>query len=181
MSSSLKVLAIVGSLRSGSVNAAVARAAQRFAPSDMSIDMYGVADLPLYNGDEEDAGPPAAAVALHDAVSASDAILLFSPEYNSSFSAVTKNVIDWLSRPPKAWEGMPIGLVSAAPGSRAGQGLRDHFDTVMEHLPVRAFYTHGIGKSFEKIGDGELVDESAASELAEYLLRFDEFCRAPSE
>lgn len=174
----LEVLAIVGSLRVGSANAATARAAISAAPADVSIRLLDVSDVPLYNGDDEAAGPPAAAAGLHAAVEASDAIMLFSPEYNGSLPAVTKNVIDWLSRPPTAWAGVPLTIVATSPGPRAGLGMRTHFSEIMGHQPVRLFETFGIGSYADKIVDGELTDSETISELAEFIGRFAEFARS---
>ncbi len=172
----LNVLAIVGSLRSGSVNAATARAAVAASPDGVSITLHDVSDVPLYNGDDEDAGPPASVLALHAAVDAHEGVILFTPEYNSSFPAVTKNVIDWLSRPPKAWDGVPFTLVAASPGGRAGLGVREHFSAIMERQPVRLFETHGIGSYGDKLDNGELIDADTVTELAEFVRRFADFC-----
>ena len=103
----LKITAIVGSLRSKSVNGAVARAAIEVGSTHAEIELFSVADVPLYNGDIEQVALPAAVQALHDSVGAADGVLLFSPEYNGSFPAVTKNAIDWLSRPPRELGGHP--------------------------------------------------------------------------
>lgn len=169
--------AIVGSLRTASVNGAIARAASTTS-DDIGVTIHDIADLPLYNGDIEAAGPNREVAALHDAVAATDGVLIFSPEYNSSFPAVTKNVIDWLSRPPKAWEGVPLGLVVATPGPRAGAGFRDHFTAMMERQPVRLFETLGIGSYGDKLDEhGELTDPEALGALADYVGRFAAFCR----
>lgn len=178
----VSILAIVGSLRAGSVNAATARAAASSVAAGASVTVLSVADVPLYNGDVEDAGLPDSVLALHAAVDACDGILLFSPEYNGSFPAVTKNVIDWLSRPPKAWDGRAISLVATSPGGRAGQGLRDHFSAIIGHQPVRPFETLGIGSYGDKLNDhGELTDSETVAGLADFVARFAEHCRTPSE
>lgn len=175
----LQMTAIVGSLRHDSVNGAVARAAMANAPEDVELTLYSVADLPLYNGDDETAGPPTEVVALTDHVAASDGLIFFSPEYNSSLPAVVKNVIDWLSRPPKAYEGTPVTLVSATPGGRAGLGVRTHFSQIMAHQPTRLFEPLGIGSYGEKVNDGVLTDEETIAELSGFLQRFAGFCQAP--
>lgn len=177
----LSLLAIVGSLRSGSANAATGRAAVAAAPDGVEIVLHDVHDLPLYNGDDEDSGPPHQMVELHAAVAASDGIVFFSPEYNGSFPAVTKNVIDWLSRPPTSWEDTPITLVATTPGPRAGLGLRDHFDTVMTRMPTRLFDTLGLGNYSERIVDGEIADSDTIAELSDFLARFAGFCRSDAD
>ena len=173
----ISILAIVGSLRAGSVNAAMARAAASSAADGVTVTVHSVADVPLYNGDIEDQGMPESVVELHDAVASADGILLFSPEYNGSFPAVTKNVIDWLSRPPKAWEGQAISLVATSPGGRAGQGVRDHFSAILARQPVRLFETMGIGSYGNKSNEhGELTDQQTGVELADFVTRFAEHC-----
>ena len=160
------------------MNGAVARAAVDAAPHDVRLTLHDISDITLFNGDVEAAGAPPAVVALHEAVARADGLVLFSPEYNGSFPAVTKNVIDWLSRPPKSWEGTPITMVSATPGPRAGLGVRDHFTAIMTYQPVRLFETFGIGSYAEKLDDTGAVNDSATiAELAAFLERFADFCR----
>jgi len=177
----LSLLAIVGSLRSGSVNAATARAAVAAAPDGVAIVIHDVHDLPMYHGDEEDAGPPSAMLALHEAVAESDGIIFFSPEYNGSFPAVTKNAIDWLSRPPTSWEGTSVTLVATTPGPRAGLSLREHFMFVMSRQPIRVFETLGLGSYDERISDGEITDADTIAELTDFIERFARSCRSDSD
>ncbi len=176
--STLHLVAIVGSLRTASANAATARAAVAAAPDGVSVIVQDVADVPLYNGDTEQAGLPPAVVALHDTVGDADGLMLFSPEYNGSFPAVTKNVIDWLSRPPKRWEQTPVTLITTSPGPRAGKSLRQHFSAIMAFQPVRLFDTLGIGEYGGKLDEGgELVEADTLAELADFIERFADFCR----
>jgi chromate reductase len=172
----ISLLAIVGSLRVGSVNAATARATAAASPDGVSMTVHDVSDVPLYNGDDEDVGPPPSVLALHAAVDAHDGVVLFTPEYNGSFPAVTKNVIDWLSRPPKAWDGVPFTLVATSPGPRAGLSVREHFSAIMTRQPVRLFETHGIGSYGDKLADGELTDAETLAALVEFVSRFADFC-----
>jgi NAD(P)H-dependent FMN reductase len=179
----LNIVAIVGSLRVGSVNRAAARAAIANSPDDVAITLHPIADLPFYNGDVEDNGLPAPVQMLHDVVGAADGVVLFTPEYNSSFPAVMKNAIDWLSRPPRSFEGIPFTVVSATPGGRAGLGVRGHFVDIMTHLPVRLFgETLGIGRYADKLDEnGEFTDDETDQEIAEFLGRYAEFIRTGVE
>ena len=171
------IVAIVGSLRRSSFNAATARAAVEVAET-AHITIHDVSDVPFYHGDVEVAGLPEPVERLNRAVGDADGLLLFSPEYNSTLPAVAKNVIDWLSRPPGTWDGLPIGLVATTPGARAGQGVRDHFTTMLERRPVRLFDTLGIGSYGEKFdAAGDLTDDATLTELADYVERFARFCR----
>jgi len=173
--SETKIVAIVGSLRSGSVNRATARAAIAGAQAGTSIKLVDLAHVPLYDGDVEEAGLPLPVQALHDAVADADGLLIFSPEYNGSFPAVTKNAIDWLSRPPHSWEGKAVSLVVTTPGPAAGGSIRAHFEAIMGFQPVRVMASLGIGTYGEKLTDGELTDPETLAELATHVASFAEF------
>jgi len=169
------LLAIVGSLRSGSVNRAVARAAAALVADDVTLTILPIADVPLYNGDVEERGVPESVVALHEAVAATDGVIFFLPEYNGSLPAVAKNVIDWLSRPPQSLEGKPLAAVATTPGGRAGAGVLGHFEQIFDHMIAEypRFESLGIGKYHDKLDEqGELADEATRAELADWLARF---------
>ena len=122
--SPVEILGIAGSLRHGSLNKAALRAAQQLAPPAAVIEIFDIADLPLYNDDLwTDGTPPARVLELKQAVRAADAILLVTPEYNYSFSGVLKNALDWASRPygDNAWKGKPVAIMGAS-GSALGTG-----------------------------------------------------------
>jgi NAD(P)H-dependent FMN reductase len=110
-----------GSLRRGSYNSSVLRAAASTMPEGSELRIESIAEIPLYNGDEEAAsGVPAAATHLKDAIASADGLLLVTPEYNNSVPGVTKNAIDWLSRPPqdigRVFGGKPVAIAGASPG-----------------------------------------------------------------
>lgn len=171
------IVVLVGSLRSTSVSRAIARAVERTAPSGSKIELFELHAVPLYNGDIEAAGRPEPVEALNAAVAAADGLLICSPEYNLSFPAVTKNAIDWLSRPPRAWTDTALSLVVTTPGPRAGLSLRTHFDTIMARQPVRLFESMGIGDYGTKLdADGELTDPETVALLTHFLARFAAFC-----
>lgn len=177
----LRVVVIVGSLRSSSVNRAIARAAMALAPDGVSLSIHPIADVPLYNGDVEDRGTPASVLELHGAVAAADGVLFFTPEYNGSLPAVTKNVIDWLSRPPHALEGKPLAAVATTPGGRAGAGVLAHFEQIFDHMRAEypRFDSLGIGRYGDKLDEaGELADPDARAELAKWLEGFASFVAA---
>ena len=181
---SLNILAIVGSLRSGSVNRGVARAAVEVAPDGLNISIHAIEDVPLFNEDLEVDGGLRSVAELHDAVGQADGIIFFTPEYNGSFPAATKNVLDWLTRPPGSLQGTPATAIAMTPGARAGAGVLGHFDQVFAHM--RGDYPwhppHGIGSYPDKIdSNGALVDPAALDELAGFLTRFREFAGAGSD
>jgi hypothetical protein len=95
------LVALSGSLREGSFNGALLRAAAGLVPPDVELRIASIRGIPLYDADVEAAeGVPAAVQALKDAIAAADGLLLATPEYNNAMPGVAKNAIDWLSRPP---------------------------------------------------------------------------------
>ncbi|WP_125611679.1 NAD(P)H-dependent oxidoreductase [Specibacter cremeus] len=127
--STTKVLALVGSLRNGSTNAALAEAVVAVAPEHIEVDIYdGLAEIPFYNEDIDVPGQvPDAAARLRAAVADADSLLLVSPEYNGSAPAVLKNAIDWISRPfgQGAAAGKPAAVIGTAFGQFGGVWAHD--------------------------------------------------------
>jgi NAD(P)H-dependent FMN reductase len=123
--SQTRILTLVGSLRAASINRRLAEAAAQTAPEGVDITIYeGLADIPFYNEDLDVPGAvPAAAQALRDAIAASDGLLLVTPEYNGTLSAVLKNAIDWASRPygVGALKDRSVAVVSGSMSPNAGQ------------------------------------------------------------
>ncbi|MFF1357904.1 NAD(P)H-dependent oxidoreductase [Streptomyces sp. NPDC058297] len=126
---SVRILALVGSLRAGSHNRQLAEAAAKHAPAGADIQLFdGLGDVPFYNEDIDVEGSvPAAAQRLREAAGQTDAFLLFSPEYNGTMPAVLKNAIDWLSRPygVGAISGKPVAVVGTAFGQYGGVWAQD--------------------------------------------------------
>ncbi|MFD6192267.1 NAD(P)H-dependent oxidoreductase [Streptomyces sp. NPDC060275] len=126
---SVRILALVGSLRAGSHNRQLAEAAVRFAPEGAEVQLFeGLGEIPFYNEDVDVEGSvPAAAAKLREAAQGAQAFLLFSPEYNGTIPAVLKNAIDWLSRPygAGAFTGKPVAVVGTAFGQYGGVWAQD--------------------------------------------------------
>ena len=95
----MRVLGICGSLRSGSYNRLLLQAAARELPAGLEFEPYEpLAEIPLYDQDAEEPAPPAVD-RLRRAIERADAVLIATPEYNSSVPGVLKNALDWASRP----------------------------------------------------------------------------------
>src|SRR5205814_8833807 len=109
---------IAGSLRTGSYNRALLRAAQELAPAGLELLTFDLAPIPLYDGDVEAQGDPEPVGALKTAIRDADALLIVTPEYNYGVPGVLKNAIDWASRPPgqSPLNGKPAALMGATPG-----------------------------------------------------------------
>ncbi len=174
---SLKVLGFAGSLRRASYNRALLRAAQERAPDGMVIDIFDLSPVPLYNGDLEAEGDPSGVAALKAAIRAADAVLMVTPEYNHGVPAVTKNAVDWASRPPREAPlgGKPVGIIGASPGmtgSARGQSqLRQAFEFTNSFcMPQPELLVFKAHEKFDEAG--RLTDEATARYLVRYLEAF---------
>ncbi len=130
----VRVLGIAGSIRKGSYNKLLLRAAIELAPPDMEITVFDrLGELPHYNADLDAGEGPEPVHALREAIRAADALLIVTPEYNYGMPGVLKNAIDWASRPPATsplkWK--PAAIMGASPGmggtARAQLQLRQAF------------------------------------------------------
>ncbi|HVZ29736.1 MAG TPA: NADPH-dependent FMN reductase [Asticcacaulis sp.] len=111
------IAVLIGSLRQESINRKYAHALETLAAGQFAFDHVDM-DLPLYNDDLWKA-PPAKILRLKEQVRAADGILIITPEYNRSIPAVTKNAVDWASRPygQNAWPGKPVAITGASNGN----------------------------------------------------------------
>ncbi len=124
----IAVLALVGSLRTASINRQLAELAAQSAPDGVTVVVYdGLGDLPFYNEDIDTADAPAAVSALRTAAAGADAALVVTPEYNGSIPGVLKNAIDWLSRPwgDGALKDKPLAVIGTALGRYGGAWAHD--------------------------------------------------------
>ena len=173
----LSILGFAGSLRLGSYNRALLRAAAELAPDGMTIEIFDLAEVPLYNGDVEAEGDPEGVVRFKQAIAAADGLLMATPEYNHGVPGVMKNAVDWASRPPGSavLGGKPVGIIGASPGitgSARGQSqLRQAFEFTNSYcMPQPELLVFKAHEKFD--ADGNLTDEATARFLARYLAAF---------
>jgi len=127
-----KVAVFVGSLRRESINRKLALALVQLAgPRGLHLALSRIDDLPLYNEDLW-TNPPASVLRLKAEIAAADAVLFVTPEYNRSLPAVTKNIVDWGSRPlpQNSWPGKPTGIVGASPGAIGTAVAQSHLRSI---------------------------------------------------
>jgi chromate reductase len=114
-----EVLLVSGSLRRGSYNAALLRAAADALPSGVRpVWLDGLAGLPHYSEDDDGERPPARVERLRRTIGAAGAVLIATPEHNGSIPGALKNAVDWASRPfpDNAWRDTPVAVIGASTG-----------------------------------------------------------------
>jgi chromate reductase, NAD(P)H dehydrogenase (quinone) len=169
------VLALSGSLRAQSFNTRILGALGPLAPDGLRVDLFDVADLPLYNQDDDAEVLPDSAARLRAAVAAADGVVIATPEYNHSYSAVAKNFIDWASRPFAAGPLLkkPVMLIAAGPGPSGGVHALEATSTLMTLLGCPIVASVGVAGAQEKIHeDGHIIDENLAQQLRMGLAGF---------
>jgi chromate reductase len=134
----MNIVAICGSLRSGSYNAMLVRTLPLLAPDGMTISAApSLADIPPYDADVQAEGFPASVVALGDIIARADGVIIVTPEYNYSMPGVLKNAIDWLSRlPEQPFKNKPVALQSASQGALGGARAQYHLRQVLDAAMV---------------------------------------------
>lgn len=180
------ILGISGSLRHGSFNTSLLRAAVDVAPSGTTIEIGSIAEFPLYNADVEAAGIPPAVQALKDRLAAADGLLIATPEYNNSIPGVAKNAIDWLSRPPadvpRLFRNKPVAIMGATPGQGGTILSQAAWLPVLATLGAAPWFggrlrVSGAGKVFD--ADGKLIDDGIRQQLKKFVEGFAAFCAKP--
>ena len=171
--SPLTILAIPGSLRRGSFNRSLARAAAELAPPGVIVEIADLKDLPVYDEDVNAAGPPPAVLDLKRRIAEADAVFIATPEYNHGVPGVLKNAIDWTSRRPnQPWKGKPVALAGASDGGwgtvRAQLALRPTL-ACLDARVVENPEVH-VSHAQDKIdAEGRLTDEKTRELLRRLL------------
>ncbi|PYB77645.1 NADPH-dependent FMN reductase [Rhizobium wuzhouense] len=178
-----KLLGISGSLRKGSLNTALMKAATEIKGEGYTLEAATIHGIPLYDGDlEESEGIPAAVAALKDKIIAADGVILFTPEYNNGIPGTFKNAIDWLSRPSsdmaKVFGGKAFALTGASPGNFGTLLSQNAWLSVLHTLGCRVFSEKRLMVSRAHTlfdADGKLTDEATAKRLGDLLAAFGRF------
>ena len=184
MADKLNVITIVGSLRKGSYNAALARQLPKWAPEGMSITASPPwASFPIYNADDQSAsGFPPAVTVLGDAVRAADGVIFVTPEYNYTIPGGLKNAIDWLSRlKDQPFVGKPVAIQSATGGPLGGGRMQYQLRQAFVFLDALAFTKPEIfiGMAPTKFDEKtlEFKDEAGINFIKQQLAGFEKFIR----
>jgi chromate reductase, NAD(P)H dehydrogenase (quinone) len=170
----LRILGISGSLREGSHNTSLLRAAARTLPPGAELAIYdGLRELPPYDADRDLEPADQAVARLREAIARADGVVIATPEFNGSIPGVLKNALDWASRPfpENALRGKPVAVIGASTGlfgavwaqaeARKVLGIIGA-DVIDQELPVGQ-----AELAFAE--DGGLLDPEQQAALAELL------------
>ncbi|GAB4272023.1 MAG: NAD(P)H-dependent FMN reductase [Candidatus Promineifilaceae bacterium] len=170
----IHILAFAGSLRKNSYNRGLIRAAQEVASEGVTIEIFDLDDIPLFNADVEAQGTPEAIMAFRERLKAADALLIATPEYNYSIPGVLKNALDWASRVGDDAHAPIDGKVAAIMGAagmlgsiRAQMHLREiliHNDIFVLNKPAVM-----VSRAWEYFEDGQLTDPALRGRIQKLL------------
>ena len=170
----ISILGIAGSLRKGSFNKALLRAAAEFVPEGARLELFDLDGIPPFNQDLE-SKPPDRVKEFKEKIKAADAILIVTPEYNYSIPGVLKNAIDFASRPyvENAWNGKPVAVMGASIGmlgtARAQYHLRQSF-VFLNMVPVNQpeVMVPFVDQKIDR--NGRLTDDKTREKIKELLV-----------
>ena len=170
------VAVIVGSLRKHSFSLKIAKAFARIAPASLKLNIVTLEGLSFFNQDLE-AAPPADWVKFRETIQASDAVLFVTPEYNRSIPGALKNAIDWASRPwgQNSFHHIPAGVIGASVGAIGTAVGQQSLRAVLSFCNARQMTSPEayIQYSPERFrDDGEVIDETTAGFLRDFMLEF---------
>jgi chromate reductase len=172
ISNPLHYLGISGSLRYGSYNEALLRAAADLLPPGVTLEIFDLSPLPMYNPDNEKPFPEIV-VEFRERLAQADALLIASPEYNGSISGALKNAIDWASRPPRQpLSGKPVAIMGASTGNFGTLRAQMHLRQILTHVGAFTLAKPEVlvaraSQVFD--AEGNLVDEAARGFLRDLL------------
>ncbi|HEY1366215.1 MAG TPA: NADPH-dependent FMN reductase [Gaiellaceae bacterium] len=170
----MQVLGISGSLRLGSENTKLLRAAAELLPDDVDVELWNALKaIPPYDQDDDVEPAPAAVAALRAAIAAADAVLFATPEYNSSLPGQLKNAIDWVSRPIAAnpLRNKPVAVIGASSGAFGAVWAQAELRKVLAATGARVVDGEvAVGHAPSKFDEnGQLTDEALREQLAEVM------------
>jgi chromate reductase len=174
MSKKLSIFGFAGSLRKGSYNKALLRAAAELMPDQAQLEIFDLKGIPPFNDDNVKENMPEAVKEFKAKIKAADAILIATPEYNFSIPGVLKNAIDWASRPygDNSLEGKPVAIMSASTGLLGGARAQYHLRQTFVFLDMHPVNKPEVFVTFapEKIDEqGKLTDETTRKIIRQLL------------
>ena len=181
----LPILAISGSLRSGSYNTALLRAVKERAPASFAIDIITPKGIPLYDGDDEKtSGIPAIVNGIVEKIRAAQGLMIATPEYNFSIPGGLKNLTDWVSRvKQQPFKHKPVGVMGASGGvvgtARSQYHLRQNLQALEAiTMPRPEIFVANSAQKFDEAG--KLIDEKTIGTIGTWLIAYEDWVKKVS-
>jgi chromate reductase, NAD(P)H dehydrogenase (quinone) len=177
-----RILALAGSLRQGSYNRGLLRAAEELAPEWVEVQFFDIGTLPFFNEDLEAAGDPEAVRNFKEAIHNANAVLIATPEYNGAVPGVLANAIDWASRPtghsvlrnkPVAVMGAVLGRSGSANAQAALRGVLSRIGAVV--VPDPQVLVPNASRLFDE--QVNVRDEDTREEIRQLVEAVANWCR----
>lgn len=177
----MKINVLAGSLRQGSINKKLAqeitRLLQDAGHETKFLDLKEF-NIPVYDGDVEDAGMPEGVTRLDQIIKSSPALVVVTPEYNGSIPGVLKNAVDWLSRvKPHSLKGRHLLIMAASPGALGGVRSLWHTRVPFEVLGAHVYPDMLAHPKGDQVLDesGRHIDPKVKERTVNLLKDFTEF------
>jgi len=169
----MKILAFSGSLRRESYNTKLVHAATRLLPDGAELELWDrLKEVPPYDEDDDVEPAPAAVAALRAAIAGADALLIATPEYNSSIPGQLKNALDWVSRPiaKNPMRGKPVAVIGASAGAFGAVWSQAELRKVLGAMGARVLEGGvAVGHAPTRFEGDHLVDSELREQLAEVV------------
>jgi chromate reductase len=173
----MRVLGISGSLRDGSHNTRLLRAAAELLPPSAELVVFdGLREIPPYDADDDGPLAPPAVRRLREAIAEADAVLIATPEYNSSIPGVLKNALDWASRPfaDNVLRNKPVAVMGASTGMFGAVWAQAETRKVLTAIGARVLDAElPVGQADEAFRGDSLADPELEEHLSEILAELD--------
>ena len=177
-----RILAVAGSLRQGSYNRGLLRAAEALAPDGVEVRFFDIGQLPFFNQDVEAAGDPEPVQRFKDAIASSNAVLIATPEYNGAVPGVLANAIDWASRPSgrSVLRNKLVSVMGAVLGTSGSENAQAALRGVLGRIgaivvPDPQVLVPRASRLFDEHVD--LRDEGTREEIRQLVEALVEWCR----
>ncbi|HUH81468.1 MAG TPA: NADPH-dependent FMN reductase [Solirubrobacteraceae bacterium] len=171
----MRILGISGSLRRGSHNTRLLRAATSALPPEVELVIYdGLRELPPYDADLDTEPADPAVARLRQEIADADGVLIATPEFNGSIPGVLKNALDWASRPfpASSLSGKPVAVLGASTGLFGAAWAQAEVRKVLGVIGADVIDGElPIGQADSAFGaDGELLDPDQRTLLADLVV-----------
>ncbi len=170
----MRIVGIAGSLRKDSWNRKLLLAAAELLPEDVEFELWdGLKAVPPYDEGDDGLPAPPPVAKLREAIAGADAVLVATPEYNSSVPGQLKNALDWVSRPfvTNVLRFKPVAVVGASTGAFGAVWAQAELRKVLATIGARVIEGDvALGHAPERFDEtGRLVDEDVREQLEEVV------------